>query len=309
MEKSMIEFTEIPDDGEIWELFARDFLQEIGFFVESSPDRGPDGGKDLIVTEDLKGNLGNYKFRWLVSCKHFALGNKSVQERDELNILERVEAYSADGFIGFYSTVPSSGLNTRLNDLKANGRIKDYKIFDQKSIENYLVRIGFSGLLARYFPISYKIVKPLHILFDEYIPLYCDACEKDILQSLYKESYNANIVFSIKGELINGKFINYVDHIYCCCKGSCDRILKNRYERPDEGFATYWENVSDLIIPSLFLHRIMIHMNTLREGTYIYTAEAFEKMKTIITSLAQKSLRELTVYEQERVKDILSLSM
>ena len=53
----MIDFKEIHQDGEVWELFSRDFLTEIGFYVESSVDRGPDGKKDLIISEQLKGNL------------------------------------------------------------------------------------------------------------------------------------------------------------------------------------------------------------------------------------------------------------
>ena len=53
----MIDFKEIEQDGELWELFARDFLQQIGYYVETTVDRGPDGKKDLIVSEHLKGNL------------------------------------------------------------------------------------------------------------------------------------------------------------------------------------------------------------------------------------------------------------
>ena len=34
-----------------------------GFFIESPPDRGPNRGKDLLVTEELSGHLGKYKFR------------------------------------------------------------------------------------------------------------------------------------------------------------------------------------------------------------------------------------------------------
>ncbi len=105
----MLDFKEIisPED---WELFARDFLQELGFFIESSPDRGPDGGKDLLISETLKGRVGQYKFNWLVSCKHNAVSNNSVNEAEEQNILERVAGFNADGFIGFYSTVPSSAI-------------------------------------------------------------------------------------------------------------------------------------------------------------------------------------------------------
>jgi hypothetical protein len=39
---------EVSADGEDWELFAQDFLREFGFSIESQPDRGPDGGKDLL---------------------------------------------------------------------------------------------------------------------------------------------------------------------------------------------------------------------------------------------------------------------
>ncbi len=76
----MIDFTEIPDDGEVWELFARDFLQEIGSFIASPPDREPDAGKDLLVTEELKGNLGKYKLRWLVSCKHLSILRTAIDQ-------------------------------------------------------------------------------------------------------------------------------------------------------------------------------------------------------------------------------------
>jgi hypothetical protein len=106
----MMNFKEIPYNDDTWELFARDFLVERGFFVESSPDRGPDAGKDILIIEKLKGNINEYRFRWLVSCKHFAKSGVAVKEGDEPNILERLTAFRADGFIGFYSTIPSSGL-------------------------------------------------------------------------------------------------------------------------------------------------------------------------------------------------------
>ena len=169
MGSELIDFTEIDSDGENWELFARDFLQELGFYIESTPDRGADGGKDILVTEQLRGALNNYRFRWLVSCKHHATSKKSVSEKDEINLQERLDSFNADGFIGFYSTVPSSGLNNRLKALKDNQKIKDYRIFDNKLIENYLLRIGFSKLLMRFLPDSYKKVKPTHLIVDEFI--------------------------------------------------------------------------------------------------------------------------------------------
>jgi len=51
----VIDFAEIPHaDSQTWEFFARDFLIERGFYIESSPDRGRHGKRDMLVTEQLK---------------------------------------------------------------------------------------------------------------------------------------------------------------------------------------------------------------------------------------------------------------
>ncbi|KKK63013.1 hypothetical protein LCGC14_2998580, partial [marine sediment metagenome] len=223
----MIDFNEIPYTNDTWELFGRDFLRERGFFIESPPDRGPDGGKDLLVTERLRGNLNRYNFRWLVSCKHFAKSANSVSEKDEPNILERVSSFKADGFIGFYSTLSSSGLNTRLRELRNNKNIKDYSIFDHKAIENLLVMAGYSHLLMRYFPNSYKATKPLHLIFEEYEPLFCRACGKDILMALFESAgHSANIVSAYKWD--QEKNIYSIHDVYCCCK-KCNSSLESSY--------------------------------------------------------------------------------
>ncbi len=97
-----IDYTELTSDGDQWEAFTRDFLVDEGFTIDSPPNRGADGGKDLIVTENLKGLAGRYLFRWLVSCKHNASSGKAVSEQDEPNVLERVRSHACDGFIGVY---------------------------------------------------------------------------------------------------------------------------------------------------------------------------------------------------------------
>ena len=294
----MIDFKEIPYADDTWELFARDFLAEIGFFIESTPDRGPDGGKDILVTEELEGYLNKYRFRWLVSCKHFAKRGISVKEKDEPNILERLGAFRAEGFIGFYSTLPSSGLNSRLNDLKLENKIKDFRIFDYKLIENYLIRMGFSRLLMRYFPESYKTVRPLHKVIDEYIPLNCDVCEKDLLEALYRENYKCLVAKAIRDD-DNG--VQYIEHMYFACKGKCDKELqKSIWKKYKE--TTSWKDISDLVIPAEFLRWIMATINQLRSGKYIYSETAFEKEKKMIMALSQKVFREMTESERKRVR-------
>ena len=304
MSKKLIDFSEIDTDGEIWELFARDFLQELGFFIENTPDRGPDGGKDILVSEQLTGNLNRYKFRWLVSCKHYATSNKSVTEKDEINIQERVDSFEADGFIGFYSTIPSSGLNNRLVGLKNNGKIKDYRVFDSKLIENYLIRIGYSKLLMRYLPESYKKIKPTHLITSEFIPLYCASCGKELIESLNYEDYHA-VICRVREDNTITNTRKIID-VYCACKGKCDRELENEYFEK-QGAMTSWDDLSDLMIPALFIKRVLTTMNALRLGSVEFTDDAYEKEKDFILAMSQKVLREMTEDERNRVVTLLSM--
>ena len=303
MAEHLIDLTEIEAEGEVWEMFARDFLQELGFYIESVPDRGADGGKDLLITEQLKGTLNNYRFRWLVSCKHYAKSNKSVTEKDEINLQERLDSFNADGFMGFYSTVPSSGLNNRLNALKDKGKIKDYRVFDNKLIENYLLRIGFSKLLMRYLPESYKKVKPTHLIVDEFIPLECAHCGKELIESLNHEYYKAVICQVISR---NDDYSKIID-VYWACKGECDRALEKHYFDNHKAI-TRWEDIADLVIPAMFARWVLTTMNQLRNDPEQYTDEAFEKEKHFILAMCQKVLREMTEDERKRAVTLFNLS-
>jgi hypothetical protein len=290
----MINFKEIPHDTDGWELFIRDYLVKRGFSVESPPDRGPDGGKDILVTEQIPGKFNNYEFRWLVSCKHFATSGRAVSESDEHSVLERVKSFKADGFLGAYSTLVSSGLNTRLLALKREGEIKDYSIIDHRIIENELVTVGFSDLMMRYFPESYKSVKPLHFVGTEYIPLPCENCGEDLLLELFREDYKANIIFveTAKSERTS------IEHIYCVHKGDCDRGINQKYS--DLRYITSWEDISDLVIPVKYMSWLFALMNQIRKDEISLSDEAYEKLKLVIHTLAQKVFRHTTEKEYDR---------
>lgn len=129
---STIDLQEIPSPNksgytrDLFELFAQDFLAASGYRILEGPARGPDGGKDLIVSEPIQGVVSRGEIRWLVSVKHLAHTGRAVGVNDELNILERVGQVRADGFLGFYSTVPSTGLQERLNGLALQLRSEIY---------------------------------------------------------------------------------------------------------------------------------------------------------------------------------------
>ncbi len=293
----MIDYTEIAYDTDGWEQFARDFLVTRGFFVESTVDRGPDQGKDLLVTENLKGTLSSYQFRWLVSCKHFATSGKAVSEDHEPNILERLKHFRADGFIGFYSTLASSGLNTRLKALRDNKDIKDYSVFDGRLIENLLITTGYSPLMLRYFPNSYKIVRPLHLVLDEYQPLECKVCGKDLLMELYANQHVGNLVHAMVGATFHS--------VYVVCKGQCDRKAEQAQLALKR--QTGWADLDDLIMPVEFLRYMFATMNRIRSGQDHYTDEAFAQEKHILISLAQRVLRHTTDEERQRFLELAKL--
>jgi hypothetical protein len=293
----MIDFKELgPDESEAWELFARDFLMERGFFVETPPDRGPDNQKDLLVTEELKGRLGRYKMRWLVSCKHFATSGKAVSPKSEPNITDRLKHFKADGFIGFYSTIPSSGLNQRLQALRANGEFKDYCMFDHKRIENALVTAGYSHLMWRYFPVSYEKTRPLHLVFSKYEPLPCAICGKDLLKGISSDVHSSHMLrgFPMKDKAGVTTFTD----IACVCKKNCNRKFEARMRA--KGVQTMFHDLADLTIPVEFLRFVLVVADSIRKGRDCYTDEAYEQQKGILLALAQKVLRMTTDRERER---------
>jgi hypothetical protein len=302
----MIDFKEIPhSNNDTWEQFARDFLEGLGFFIESPPDRGPDGGKDMLITEEVVGKLHRYRFRWLVSCKHFAHSGSAVNENDhEKNILERVKGFRADGFIGFYSTLPSSGLNLRLTQLKNNDEIRDYRIFDGRIIENHLLTKGYSQLPYRYFPASHKAIRPLHNVIDEYVELKCDACGRDLLAALYEDdswAVVAQVPMYEKDEC-------HILHIYFACKGQCDKQLENScYARYRQ--VTNWEDLSDIASPNQYLQRILSMINQIASGKYFYSEAALAKEKKLIIALAQKIFREVSESERARLRELLAFGL
>lgn len=165
----MINFNEIPlaNSGEgnqdSFELFARDFLKQSGYKIISEPSRGPDGGIDILLEEQRDGNSGQTTIiRWLVSCKHYSHSGQSITPSIEKNIVDRVKAADCHGFIGFYSTISSTGLNERLQALLISSGIS-YIVFDSKKIESEI--LGYTSMeliFMRYFPESYKKWKELY---------------------------------------------------------------------------------------------------------------------------------------------------
>lgn len=294
----IIDFKEIPQantasgEQDTFELFARDFISEIlGFRIISQPNRGADGGKDILAEETQCGLLSETKVTWLISCKHFAHSGQSVTETHEQNITDRIIQHHADGFIGFYSTIASSGLGNRLEEI--NGRYKTY-VFDKMLIEQRILDAKNTSLFERYFPSSFyqwKLRNSLPtLLLAEYQPLHCAVCGKDLL----KHKPDGIIIFAKKFGS------NEIEDVIPVCRGNCDRAYEAYLRK--KGYGNGWESIEDFTLPTIYLKRQLAMINNLfyPNPAELFSSNGIEAYKTVLIALSQLSLRECTEEERKR---------
>lgn len=296
-----IRLQEIPSaaDGaarDQFELFAREFLELVGFKIVTSPDRGADAGRDLIVEEIRAGVVGETRVRWLVSCKHKAHSGSSVTPDDEQDIHDRVRTHGCSGFLAFYSTVPSSGLATKLN---APDLPFEVQTFDQEKIERYLLRFFGIELAKRFFPASFarwtKENPKAAKIFGEEPHVSCCYCNKNLL---LPKPHGIVVVWSSPSTA--GK-PRTTEHVYWCCKGLCDRALKEKYWR--RGIVDGWEDIPDLLAPIAYIRWVIALVNQLQRGDKL-TEEAIESMRDFLLNLFPFVAREMTEGERERISQL-----
>lgn len=309
---SLIDFKEIPqansNDGkqDTFELFAREFLSALGFRIYIDPDRGQDGGRDLVVIEKRTGILNNSDIRWLVSCKHKAHSANSVLNSDEEDISDRVRSQRCHGFIGFYSTIISSPLNKKLEKLRKDFEVQ---IFDHEKIERVLIHNEImKSLIQRFFPKSYNNInlKVPSNLLSQYMPLKCDVCGKDLLHTDIVDKYTGVVVFVEDTAYRKQNYLKnkYVD-IYFACKGRCDDTLQEYHY--SKGHSNGWQDISDLIIPFKFLQFYMGILNRIRDGEDIYTDETYEKLKHFLISISQIVMKNQSEHDLQRIRMLQSI--
>lgn len=284
----MIDYAEISS-GDDWELFCRDYLVAQGLVVEVPPGRGPDAGRDLLVKEQLKGRLATRPFTWLVSCKHFATSGKSVGTEDETNITDRLTQHNANGFIGFYSTVASSALINRLKELRENGSIEVFEIYDGARTETGFHDIGLSGVLLQHLPASHTALRPIHPLLGKYMPLECEICGKDLLKQSVRNGKLGLISFATKDEVVHS--------VHFVCKGECDRKLSTRLTRL--GYVDGWDDIDDYCNPLIFFRRLTGYMAELRNNPTAYSDKAHSSMVDLYLAVSQRTLRQTNDEDRE----------
>lgn len=302
----VLDFKEIPQanlgsgEQDTFELFARDFLQTLGYKILQQPDRGADGKKDLIVQEARVGLSGTTHIKWLVSCKHHAHSGKSVFDKDEPNILDRVAVHNCDGFLGFYSTLPSTSLGRNLESLKSRIEVQT---FDSVQIEKVLLDSPDGlKLSSRFFPLSlsnYVIENPKPSnIFSEALSINCECCGKNLLD-------DKKGIFVLLSKIGNIDSDNYKKEpyikAYFSCHGQCDKILKNKYSQ-DEMLIDQWIGISDYLSPTGYLKRLMAWLNSFNDEKEVMSSEVFEKLKKLFINTFPYVAREQTAEETSKTK-------
>jgi len=304
---AVLDFKEIPEAHkasglqDTFELFARDFLAFMGYKILTDPDRGADGGVDLLVEEKRTGIGGETIIKWLVSCKHKAFSGNSVSPTDDANIRDRVEANECKGFIGFYSTLASTGLATNLEGMKNKF---EYQIFDKEKIEGKLLHSAKGLEIAeRYFPESLanwrtENPQPAEIFITK-PSLKCKACEKELLE----QDDNGVITLWQKIRTDYETEPQHFEHVFWTCRGRCDDVLTRHIRSQNRNLIDGWEDISDVMMPTIFIKWVMSIMNEQRSGV-IYSDEAYSNLKEFLLQVFPYVSRHLTSKEKERVKSL-----
>jgi|SRR5580704_4353124 hypothetical protein len=132
----MLDFSELPKDGVLFEQLIRELLIRSSFDVHWT-GVGQDGEKDLIILERAEGCLSTFERRWLVNCKHNAASGTSVGLSEIPNIVDACASVNANGFLLACSTQPTSSVVNRLEELQKTGNVLT-RIWDGIEIEKRL---------------------------------------------------------------------------------------------------------------------------------------------------------------------------
>jgi hypothetical protein len=297
-----LDFKEIPPADkasgrqDAFELFAREALEAIGFTILLDPSRGADGGKDLVVEEHRVGPLSDTRYKWLVSCKHLAHSGSSVTPDLERNVIERVKSAGCHGFLGFYSTLPSTGLRNLIGSLQDI----EVKLLDHEQIERRLLETSKGRqLIRRFFPTSYNRLKPEPAkLFTEAQPILCENCGKD----LFEPPSGIWVLWNTDSE--DGKHAGHFVDMHFACKGSCDRKVEQqvRARHSAKGFINDgWDDIPDMLVPTVFITKVMALINGFAQGA-TYEPHALEKLKGLLLAAFPHVSRILTPEDQQTIQ-------
>ena len=143
------DFTQLSDDGTELEQLARDLCNTLGYRAAWS-GKGTDAGRDLIVEEPTSADFGGFPRKWLVSCKHTAVGGSSVGYKEVGDVPGRLAQHACQGFLLVTTTQPSSGLIDAFEAWEASTPYLFY-YWDAPSLRRLLLREAAAPVAQAFF--------------------------------------------------------------------------------------------------------------------------------------------------------------
>jgi hypothetical protein len=133
--------------------------ERLGLHPEWS-GRGTDGGRDLYLTQMLSHPL-KIHIRWLVSCKDYATGGKSVPPSDLPNPFDStLKRHNTQGFLLVTTTTASTNTKDIL-DAEADGGRFFTDVWNEHRLRELLLKPANEDVLKQFFPQSYARIRAL----------------------------------------------------------------------------------------------------------------------------------------------------
>lgn len=146
-----IDFRELLEhgpQGEGLELLFQQIAESEGM-VCSQASRGPDGGRDFIIS----GLDGDFQKSWLVSCKDYSHSRKSVPDSDLLTLPNECLIHKVDRFLLVTTTLPSSRAEQVLRAHASKGILT--RVWNRGHLITLLLKPNNHLIFQAFLPVSY----------------------------------------------------------------------------------------------------------------------------------------------------------
>ncbi len=160
-----LDFSEIKDSGQFEDLVAAYFedlrnsnkeFPQVRDVETSTPGKGTDGGKDILVTFTINDTVATYYKKWLVQCK-FHDDTLSPSDLKDDNIPTLIHSYGANGYLLVCKNDVSQKLVNLFERLEKECLFRyKYQIWKGNKLRQKIV--SNTSLLKTYFPKYYSSI-------------------------------------------------------------------------------------------------------------------------------------------------------
>ncbi|TYP72320.1 hypothetical protein BCL69_11061, partial [Nitrosomonas communis] len=139
-------------------------------------------------------------------------------------------------------------------------------------------------------------------IFSNKPSLKCKVCEKELLDQ--EDKGVITLWHRIRHDY--NKEPQKFEHVFWTCRGRCDDVLSQHIRSQTTNLIDGWEDISDVMMPTIFIKWVMSIMNEKRDGV-IYSDEDFNSLKEFLLQVFPYISRHLTTNEDKRVKSLIMI--